>query len=209
MATYRLYLAARLGDGVSHATPFRSKLANYISDDGTQRFWDWSNRATPWRLCLAFCDTTVHATIAADTDITVLSPESADLSALGTWLDGLVGTLPANVATAFENARFPVDWITASTTRRQLWRAISLWHVMVQSANGDGAANALAFIASNLDATVGSLSAAVRNAMSAWMTSRGLDVSQVTGATTIRAVVKGILNSGVFSPVKFGAIDVS
>lgn len=198
-STYRFYVAQRIGDGATTKTALRSKLANYIvaASDGT--FWDWSNRSTAFRFCLAFCDTSLHTTIAADVDITALSPELVDEAAVNTWLDGLVGMLPAGISTKLEAAGFPVDWIVANTTRRQMWRFLCIWNVIVQKANGDRAVDALSFIAQNLDATVGSLPANVRNNMSTWMTSRGLDITAITGATKVRAVVKGIINSGIFT----------
>lgn len=207
-STYRLYLSATLGDGLSRATAFRSKLTDFIVNDGTQNCWDWSNRATAFRFCLAWCPSALHTTIAADADVTVLSPELADAAAISTWLDQDVGTLSASLIAKLEAAGIPVDWVAAGITRRQLWRFISTWHFVIQRMSGDGDNNALAFIRSNLDNTVGSLTAAVRNRASAWMTENGVDPSWIVGSTKVRAVVRYIIVNGNFpimshSPVTF------
>jgi hypothetical protein len=207
-STYRFYLAATIGDGVSRATAFRSKLSDFIVNDGTKDFWDWSNRATAFRFCLAWCPTALHTSIAADANVTVLSPELADPAAVAAWLDQDVGTLAAALANKLEAAGIPVDWITAGITRRQLWRFISAWHFITQRMNSAGDTNALAFIRSNLDSTIGSLPAAVRNRASAWMSEKGLDTSWIVAGTKVRAVVRFIIVNGNFpimshSPVSF------
>lgn len=201
--TLRLYLSTRIGVG-TRADPFRSKLANFIINDGTKDFSDWSNRATAFRFALAQCDSALHATIAADPDVVALSPELVDGPAVQTWLDGLVGTIPPAQTTALEAAGIPVDWVDGTTTRRQLWRFISAWHFMCQRMSGEGTTNALLFIASNLDSTVGSLTAPVRNQMSTWMSNHGLDTSWIVGGTLVRAVVKFAITNGAFPVMRIG-----
>lgn len=207
MATYRFYVALTIGDGLSRATAFRSKLSNFIVNDGTKDFWSWSNRAWPRQFCLALCDTTLHTTIAADVDIAPLSPELADVSTVNTWLDGPVGTLPTGVATALEAGGIPVDWIDGTTTRRQLWRFIAAWHFVMQRFNGSGDSNAFAFIKRSLDDTVGQVPAAARNRISAWMSGQGLDTAWITGATKVRAVVRFILANGNFPVMQLGPVS--
>lgn len=192
--TLRFYLSTTLGDGLSRQTAFRPKLRSYIVYDGTQDFSDWSNRATAFRFCIADCASALHTTIAADPDVLALSPELADVAAVNAYLDGLVGTLPGPVATALEAAGLPVDWITAGTTRRQLWRFASMWHVVVQALAENP--NALSFLRTNLGSRVNTIPVAQRNAIQNWMISRGIDTSWITGPTLIRAVVKFIIQSG-------------
>lgn len=201
--TYRLYLATRIGDGITHQTAFRSKLVNYIVNDGTKDFWSWGNRATAFCFCLALCDSPLHATIAADVDIIALSPELADTAAITTYLNGLVGTLPTNISNALEAAGIPVDWITAGTTRRQLWRFISAWHFINQRMT----AAQRTFLANNLDSTIGSLTVAERNRISTWMTNNNLDTTWITGPTLVREVVKFIIQNGNFPIMGQGPVD--
>jgi hypothetical protein len=207
MATYRFYVARTIGDGLSRATAFRSKLYEYLVNDGTQDFWSWSNRAWPRQFCLAFCDTTLHATMAADPDIVALSPELADVPAVSTWLDGPVGTLPAGIVTALENGGIPVDWVDGTTTRRQLWRFVSGWHFIVQRFSGSGDVDGFAFMQRNLDNTVSQVPVGARNRISAWMTANGIDSSWIVGATPVRAVVRFILVNGNFPIMGHGPVS--
>jgi hypothetical protein len=202
--TYRFYLTTRIGDGATHQTAMRSKLANFIVNDGTKDFWSWGNRATPFFFCLAFCDSALHATIVADIDIVALSPELADSGAITIYLDGLVGTLPVAISNALEAAGIPIDWIIAGTTRRQLWRFISAWHFINQRMTQ----SERTFLANNLDATIGSLTVAARNQISAWMTAHGnLDTTWITGPTLVRAVVKFIIQNGNFPIMGNGPVS--
>jgi hypothetical protein len=208
MATYRFYLAARDGDGLSHRTAFRSRLTQYIVADGSQDFWDWSNRATAFRFCLALCSTAKHSQIAADPGVQALSPELADVPAIQAWLDGPIGTdLPLSLQTVLENAGIPVDWIIASTTLRALWQFVLSWHYIAQRVSGVGDNNVLNFLASNLDSTVASLSAVVRTRVSNWMTEKGLDASWITGPTLVREVVKYIVQNLPAPPLMLGPVE--
>ncbi len=202
--TIRFYLSSTLGDGLSRQTAFRSKLSNFIVNDGTQDFWDWSNRVTVFRFCIATCASALHTTIAADPDVVALSPELADVPAINAYLDGLVGTLPAPVATALEAAGIPVNWLVAGTTRRQLWRFISNWHVVVQALSNNPTART--FLASSLGLRVNQVPAAQRNAIAAWMTARGIDSSWITGTTLIRTVVIFIIQNGNFPIMNNGPV---
>ena len=202
--TYRFYLAARTGDGATRQTAFRSKLTIYIANDGTKDFWSWGNRATAFCCCLAFCDSALHTTIAADVDIVALSPELADGAAITVYLNGLVGTLPVAISNALEAAGIPVDWITAGTTRRQLWRFISAWHFINQRMT----VAERTFLANNLDSTIGSLTQAARDRIAAWMTANGnLDTTWITGPTLVRAVVKFIIVNGNFPVMGSGPVS--
>lgn len=200
-ATYRIYRAPRLGDGISRATAFRSKLCNYITDDGTQTFWSWSNRATPCSYALALCEPSVHATIEADAEITILSPQFANVSDLNSWLDGLVGTLPSAVATIIEQDGFPVDWISGATTRRALFIRLSKWHVVMQKSYGD---LVFSLFQRPIDDTVSDLPTAVRNRIGSWMVGNGLDTDWITGSTPIRSVLKYVVANIQFPHMALG-----
>jgi len=202
--TYRFYMATTIGTG-TRADPFRAALTDFIVADGTQDFWSWFNPTHSVQFCLAWCDPTLHTTIAADSRVTVLSPQWDDVN---THLDDLVGTIPSGTQTALETNGIPVAWIDASTTYRDVWRWLSKRHIFSQSLIGTGDTNVVNFIKNNLDTTVGSLSAAVRNAGQNWMTNHGLDTSWITGTTTVRQVVKFIIANGSFSIMKHGPANL-
>lgn len=202
MATYRFYRAPTLGTGASPQDAIRSKLTNYIVNDGTQDFWDWSFRTRSARYCLAWSDTTVHATIAADSEITVLSPELADLAAIQTWLDGLVGTLPGPVATVLEADGISTTWLTGATTRRQLWRFIAKLHVLVQKLSSSGDADLRDLFKNGLATTVSQVPVAARQKVGAWMINQGMDTSWITGATTLRQITHFVVANASFPPLR-------
>lgn len=208
MATYRFYRAPTLGTGASTQDYIRSKLQNYIVNDGTptspatQDFWDWSFRTRSARYCLAWCDSTVHTTIAADAEITVLSPELADIAAIQTWLDGLVGSLPAGLATVLEADGISTTWLTGTTTRRQLWRFIAKLHSLVQKLSGSGDADLRDLFKNGLATTVGQVPVAARNKIGNWMINQGMDTSWITGATTLRQVTEFVVANASFPPLR-------
>lgn len=90
MATYRFYLAPRLGDGLGHKTAWVAALKDHIGlaeirAGFTFHNWKKADRTDQY-FCLAFCDTSIHAKMDADTRLTALSPEfDRELDALA-WL---------------------------------------------------------------------------------------------------------------------------
>ena len=188
MATYRFYRTALIGTG-TRQDPFRSALTKYIVNDGTQDFWSWAYDIANAQYCLAFTDSATHAAAAADPQITAIGPELADLAAISAWLDTPVGVLGQALSDIMEGDGFPVDWIGAGVTRRDLWRFITMYHVITQRFKGSGDNSYLAFFKSNLNATVSSLPVAQRNKVQAWMAAQGMDTSWITGATQLREVI--------------------
>ncbi len=205
-STYRFYLAATIGDGAP-ATRFRSKLCNYLVQNATQDFWSWPNSVTSNQFCLAWCPTALHTTIAADVDVVPLSSELADVAAVTAYLDAPVGTIPTGVATALENNGIPLDWVTITTTPRQIWQFISIRHSVAERINGAGNANALSFLRNNLDTQVSAISVAVRNAVASWMQAQGIDASWIVGTTTVRAVLKFIVVNWQLPIMNYGPVS--
>jgi len=118
--TYRFYVSALTGTG-TRADPRMSRVMRMCIDaaaiTGSASVNDMMNAATLFRFTAAFVDSTMHALLAADANVRALSPELADASAVNTWLDGLVTSLPGALSTMMENAGIPVDWISGTTTR--------------------------------------------------------------------------------------------
>jgi hypothetical protein len=92
--TFRLYRAARIGDGLSRATAFRSALSDYIVEDGTGSTFHDELGSGAVRYAVARCDSAVHAAIALDARIQALSPEFAARGDLVVALDAQATTLP-------------------------------------------------------------------------------------------------------------------
>lgn len=204
-STYRFYMAVTLGDGLSIATAYRSKLANYIVGNATQDFWSWANDTHSVQFCLAWCDPELHTTIAADADIVPISAQLADLSAITTYLDTPIASIPSGVQAALEANGIPVDWIVmGTTTPRTFWRFIAARHFITQKLADNP--NALQFLRANLDSVVSTLTIAQRNAVGNWMISRDIDTSWIVGSTTVRQVLKFIINNGNFQTLSYGPV---
>jgi len=202
--TFRFYRSKRVGTGV-RGDPFRSKLTAYITAQGGSDFEDWildPVDAGLTRYALAICDSTVHATIDGDTDIQALSPELANQAAATSWLDSAI-TAPAAVLTAIEGDRIPVDDVT---TNRQLMRRLAIYHRLGNLLLANRETDAIGLLRSSLSLTVADLTAAVRNRVQSWMTERGISTTGITGTTTLRDVVKRIVQSGVIGANQFGRL---
>lgn len=190
MATYRFYRCSLIAGRLANS--LRAKIDLYITGETAETYWSWAYDVAAVQFCLAFAETVTHALAAADADITPLSPELADLAAVNTWLDGTVGTLGAVLITRLESDGFPVNWIDGATTRRELWRFITLHHVLTQRFRANPDADYLTYFKTNLDNTVNSIPAARRNKVRDWMTNNGMDTTWITGTTQVRQVVKYI-----------------
>lgn len=207
-ATYRLYRAARLGDGKSRATAYRSAILRY----GAQRRDVWDNvsrQSTAGFYHLVLADSTIHTQIAADVDIQALSPEQATLAALQTWLDGQIGGgVSASLRSAIESDGIPIDDLTATSTRRALLRRIARCIMFAQRLFGERDADALTFARAALDATVAEVPLVARQRIAAWMQARGLDTSWITGTTPVRQVLRFILDSGAVAALSFEGLAI-
>jgi hypothetical protein len=66
----------------------------------------------------------------------------------------------------------------------------------------------LTFLAASINATVGSLPAAVRTGAGAWLTARGVQTGWITGATTVRQVLRRIRDEyPAFSALTIGGLE--
>lgn len=204
-----LYRSLRIGTGTS-ADPYRSKLANYITGTAGAWFEDWALDPTGAlaRYALAFCDSAVHTTMAADVDIQQMSPQRDSLSDLLAWLAGPVGTISAGLRTLVEGDGIPIDDFTVDTTRRTVWRRIALRHRMGQFMRGATDTDALAFLLDSLATQVSAIPVARRNRIAAWMTERGLDTSWIVGTTTVREVLRYILLGLNLKPLRWAAVEL-
>lgn len=200
--TFRFYRSTQIGDG-SKINPWRSKLTEYVAEDATGAgFWDWLNPVRELRYALVRCESLLHIAIAADADIMALSPELADEAELITWLDTAVN-LTANQITRLENDGISTAWMSAQTTARQILRYAGWLHVFY----GDfmsSHADAVEFLLTNLDTTIGQLTQAVRSRARDWITSKGLDVLWIQNSTTVRQVIQYVLENITWPNIPFG-----
>lgn len=141
----------------------------------------------------------------------VVSATAAQIRAhLDTPLVTLGGAPWATALRASLEARgIDTDWADATTTARQLIRHLLRVHTVAQHALGTGGAHMLTFLAANIDATVGSLPAAVRTGAGAWLAARGVQTGWITGATTVRQVLRRVRDEyPAFSTLTLGGLEV-
>jgi hypothetical protein len=204
--TYRFYRTLVMGTG-ARANPFRSKLTTYITADATgQNMWDWVNWARGVRYAIACCDSTLHTIIATDAEITALSPELASRAAVDLWLDGTVASLPQASREMFGTDGCPSGWVTAQTTRRELFAYWSTYHSLLGRFKRAKDVDGLAFFAQATTLTMADIPTASRTAVETGMHANGLEATWITDSTPVAAVVHAMVTQVGGPPLSFGEI---
>jgi hypothetical protein len=131
----------------------------------------------------------------------------ADLDALLT-----VGQVAA-VQTALEAIPLPAEWVTTAFTWRGLLRIVLgicrfMARYTVVFAEATQLTTRVFTGGVDLTRTIGSLPLAVRTALTATATSLGLDTTGVTGATTLRGLLRTVGLQGAATPTALGAVVI-
>lgn len=195
----RFYLAPQQGDGTEN-NPFRSILNDLINVQQGDWFDEIDNPARHISLCCAHGPQAMHDTIALDSRVLPIGNICADGTALRYSLDSLLSglsNLPA-LKTALETWGISTSWLSGSNTLRDGLRYVIRVFITGQIADGQGDGNWKALLGKNLTATFNSLTAAQRNAIRAWLASRGLAENWIGSTTTIREIVHFVvMNLGI------------
>lgn len=200
-AGWNVYLSGFTGDGLTIETGYRPTLAIDLEGDPSNRASYLFSSARGTFLCFVYADDATHQTIQARADVVrIFSVVSATLAQAQANFNApltsvFTGAQLTAVKAAIEAKGYDVAWTSAATTAKQLIRFLLNMHILGEWAHGDNNANLKSFLAANLAATVGSLSAAVRNSASTWMTNHGLSTSWITGTTTVRQVIRYIVQN--------------
>jgi hypothetical protein len=151
---------------------------------------DYGNE--PTMLVAAEVTNAEHTAIAANADVIVVPAN----------LDNTIGANLATVQAALESLNIPADWITAGMTYRAVLKWIARLFLICQ--RFQGLAGGRLFPAGiTLASTVGDLSASVRQKLTQGAQSLGLDTSNITLATTMRAALKDLGNQMTL-PISLG-----
>lgn len=154
-------------------------------DCGFMRGSNANGRGKPWCLCLV----TVPDVESALLNTISLDAQTVDLRFGRDALDMLVSDLPQAVREAAANfleARgVPMDWITPSTTVREVIQFIVRLLKAVQSLDAD-------YPEVDLDQTFSTIPAAQRNRIRNWAVARGLPVGAISNSTPIRTIVRRV-----------------
>lgn len=200
-AGWNVYLSGVTGDGLTIETGYRPTLAIDLESDPSNRAAFLFSSARQTFLCYVFADDVTHQAIQSRADVVRIFPiVSVTLAqAIANFSSPLTsiftGAQLTAVKAAIEAKGYDVAWTSASTTAKQLIRFLQNVHVLGEWVHGDNNSNLKSFLAANLATTVGSLSAAVRNSASTWMTNHGLSTAWITGTTTVRQVLRYIVQN--------------
>jgi hypothetical protein len=192
--TYKFYRSTIIGDG-TRGNSFRSKLVNFIIEDGSgATFENFIDPQKPLCYDLARCDSTVHAQIASDADIKPISIELADDAAVLEWMNG-DGFADALVNAQLESDGCSTAWKSTGTTRRDLMAYLAKLYILGLDIGRARDSDLLRLIKENLDNRINQLPVAVRNKVTNWMVTKGLDAGWIGGQTTVRQVLHYVIEN--------------
>ncbi len=98
----------------------------------------------------------------------------------------------ATVKSSLESLLLPSDWVTAGMTYATVLKFVAIFCQFLQRYNGLGGTTQIFGGGVTLDSTFGSLPAAVQTRLQQTAASFGFNTAGVTGATTMRALMKGM-----------------
>ncbi len=203
----RIYIAPQIGSGMvldpnpanwtDTTGPFRSLLQQFINPAAGEGFEEIDHPAWRISICTVEAQGSTLDAIEADPRVTPVTPIRA---ADRTHLKEILGTPFASFPLAWRNAArtkleavsINTEWITGTDTLKDVLRQVVKLFSVAQVADGHGQANVMEFLKENLDVEVSAIPAARRQAIRDWLVSRGIDVSWITGSTTVRQVVAAL-----------------
>jgi len=203
----RIYIAPQIGSGMlvdpnpanwSDTTgPYRSLLNKYVNVSEGEGFEEIDHPARRISICTVEASATTLDAIEADGRvIPVLPIRATDRTHLAQILNAPFSSYPLawrNAArTKLESLGVNTEWITGTNTMKDVLRQIIKLFSVAQVADGHGQADVKEFIRGNIDVQVSAIPASQRQAIGAWLQSRGIDTSWITGATTVRQVVASL-----------------
>lgn len=196
----RIFVAPQIGSGFPGdgelgipPDPYRSLLHGLIDI----RQGDWFDEIDlPVRRISICCVRAPQArldSIAADSRVTPMLPTTAmDDAHLQALLDAPFTTYPlawrGAAKARLEAWGVNTGWIVATSTMRQVLKALLKVAYLAQKADGLSDAALRSFLLQGLDATFAGLPIPERDAVMAWMQSKDLDISWIASGTTVRQI---------------------
>jgi len=200
----RIYIAPQIGSGMmlspdpstwSDTTgPYRSLLNTFINPANGDNFDEIDHPARRISICTVEASAAVLTAIEADVRVTPVIPlRATDRAHLATILATPFSSYPLawrNAARAkLEGWGIDTSGITGSHTMKDVLRYVVKMFSVCQVADGHGQANVKEFLKGDLDVQVSAIPVAQRQAIGAWLQSKGIDTAWITGTTTVRQVV--------------------
>lgn len=200
----RIYVAPQIGSGVvldpnplnwtDTTGPFRSLLTKFISPSAGEGFDEIDHPARRISICTVEAQSATLDAIEADPRVTPVIPTRAtDRAQLAQILNAPFSSYPLawrnSARLRLEGFGVNTEWITGTNTMKDVLRQVIKLFSVAQVADGQGQANVVEFLKGNLDVTVSAIPATLRQAIRDWLLVKGMDVSWITGSTTVRQVV--------------------
>lgn len=150
--------------------------------------------------CLVYspCDVATDLLVVANADVHRL-PDNLDSTPILAQVNA--------VQTFLENNNIPAGWVTTATTWRTIVRDVVSMFLFVQRYQGAGGP-AVFTGGVTLASTFGSLPQAVRTALTTAATDQGFDTSGLTGATTLRQILRAMGLQWGARPILIGDLSI-
>lgn len=181
------YAVPKIGSGTK-ADPFRAK---YIAGQGFA-FISMDLGKEPWFIVRADTDSTQDASIAGQIDAFRIPQPLTNTIATIQVLNA--------VKNALETMNLPGGWITVSNTFLEVLRATSWLAQFLQILDGLGIDQIFGG-GVTLSSTFGSLSLTMRNALQTAASQMTLDVTGITGSTTLRVIFTNFIAQFILRPI--------
>lgn len=158
-----------------------------------------SGQGKSWCVTLVTVPDADTATLdALDSDPNILRIPFGRADVLGRTFGDLPGAVQTAIVNAFEARRIPADWITPTTTLRQLL-AFVLRLLLCAQALGTS------FPELDLTATLRSITLARRNAIRNWLAANGATSADLVNSSTIRQVLTRLVQ--VRTPIRLRDLE--
>lgn len=188
----RVYLTPIIGSGASVADSRRAKYFKGTSASG--KFVLIPYGLEPFGLVVAEVTPAQHTALTANSDLQSF-PANLDTQLTA----GVVTTVKAGL----ESLSIPGGWVTTALTYRNLLRVVIQIFQFSQRFHGLGGGR-LFPAGVTLDTQFSALSAGQRTSLQAAATSFGWDTSGLTGANTLRQILKAMADQWGSNPISVG-----
>ena len=207
----RIYIAPQIGNGIrgdldpitgfyvwtDSTGPYRSLLHKFIDTTAGESFDEIDHPARHVSICTVEARAATLDAIDADSRIIAAIPiRATDRTHLAQILNAPFSSYPLAWRNAARNKLeswgVNTEWITGSHTMKDLLRHIIKQFSVAQVADGHGQSSVKEFLKANLNTQVSAIPADHRNAIRNWLQSKNIDISWITGSTTVREVIASL-----------------
>jgi hypothetical protein len=178
--------------------PYRSLLNNFINPANGDNFDEIDHPARRVSICTVEASAATLDVIEADSRVTPCIPlRATNRVHLAQILAAPFSSYPLAwrdaARTFLEGKGINTEWVTGTSTMRDVIRQVIKIFSVAQVADGQGQVNVKEFMrTAGLDTQVSAIPTVQRSAVADWLQSRGIDTTWITGTTTVRQVVNSL-----------------